>query len=434
MRDWLLFDFPSETKALAEEAAERAGLTVAEWLARAIDEQRQSEAAVEDGPETAADAEAATDDAVALEDDTATAEDIPTEGFAEEQADVQVAGDIASDEPVDVEDDTGAAEDIASDEPAEEEAEVARTDEVTADESVTADEDSAATEVIATGSGAIADETAVEADLAEDVAPTHPLDRFLADPLPDPTRLPLSGLRESSYQHEFGFDDLDEGGPGSASDADRVIARAAPDEDGAFEVVIGSRRWQAAEAAGGDDLPVIVLDLTDQEVIRLILLEVVGRGQMPPIAAAESYRWLLSRGEVAEDDLGGLTGLSAQEIRDRIALLSLPGRVVERLESGELDVDRAIALVDAAYAEPVSRIVIGHDLSLERTRAVEALTNRLPAGSAAETETIARELSTLLDAEVRVAPSIDDTAVTLRVRPAGGGRAITYRLQGAAGD
>jgi len=261
--------------------------------------------------------------------------------------------------------------------------------------------------------------------------------RFLPSPLPAPRDIPVADLRLSRLHVETGLAE------GLAKPAARdtpaggaappVVARPAP-EGGGFEIVTGLIGWRTAQAAGRDSLPVLVLDLSDHEMIRLILLEILTMADIPPLAEAEAFRWLLHGGEVGEDGLMEISGLARGEIRDRIELLSLPLPVLTRIDDGRFDIELAPALADAAWGDAVSRIAIDHELTIERMRAVVATTNSLGDDISPDlAAAAARELGALLGAEVVIAPD-PDGVWSLRITAPGGNAASVYRLRAEETD
>ncbi|MCP4327665.1 MAG: ParB N-terminal domain-containing protein [Alphaproteobacteria bacterium] len=344
MASWTLSEIPPDVSALAEESARRDGVPLGDWLARAIERQRDADGASPAGTVST-----------------------PTE---ELMARIQAAMTATTAEP--------------------------------------------------------------------DDSPPAPVSalvfRFLPAPHPAPRQIAVENLGFGQFQHETGLaQGLEAVTPEAAEMLTPVIARPSPDGDGRFELVTGLARWKHAQASGRDELPVLVMELSDQDVIKLTLIEMLMSNCLAPVAAAESCRWLLRRGGLGEDDLMEIAGLNRQEVRDRIALLALPGPVLERVESGTLDIDRALTMIGAVYAEPVSRMIAAHDLPLERVRAVVDATNRITPGTGAGIDAAAAELGRLFDAEVTVTRHIDETAVTVTVTPVGGG-AVSYRLQSAGAD
>ena len=143
-------------------------------------------------------------------------------------------------------------------------------------------------------------------------------------------------------------------------------------------------------------------------------------------------RWLLHRGGVGEDELMDISGRSRQDLRGRIALLSLPAPILERLDDGTLTVEVAQALADAVDGETVGRIAIAHGLPAEHVRALVTLTNGLAGGAATGDDGAAeRELSALLGAEVAIERG-DGDMPALRVQMRDGDAVKTYPLRAAA--
>jgi len=259
--------------------------------------------------------------------------------------------------------------------------------------------------------------------------------QFLPSPLPPPRDIPLDALRISRLYGESGLvrglAETAAGGAPAAETDTPVVARPAAEGDG-FEIVTGIAGWQAARAAGHESVPVLVLDLSDHEMIRLILIEILTTARIPAIAEAESLRWLLHRGGVGEDELMDISGRSRQDLRGRIALLSLPAPILERLDDGTLTVEVAQALADAVDGETVGRIAIAHGLPAEHVRALVTLTNGLAGGAATGDDGAAeRELSALLGAEVAIERG-DGDMPALRVQMRDGDAVKTYPLRAAA--
>ena len=74
-----------------------------------------------------------------------------------------------------------------------------------------------------------------------------------------------------------------------------LILRPHPAEAGQYEIVAGERRWRAAQAAGVHELPAIVRDLSDSEMLELAIIENVQRADLNPLEEAQGYRQLMDR-------------------------------------------------------------------------------------------------------------------------------------------
>jgi ParB/RepB/Spo0J family partition protein len=209
---------------------------------------------------------------------------------------------------------------------------------------------------------------------------------------------------------------------------DAVIVRPDPEDADAYEIVAGHAAWKAAAKGRDTKLSAVVVDLSDLDVTKLSLLGFLRAGTSSPIAEAEALRWLLRRGGLNEDDLMEAFGTDRSTIRRRLALLSLPDPVIERIDDGVLDIEHASHLLESVFAEPVSRMVIAHRLSAGEVKKVVGLTNGLPDRPPEEIDRIGEQLAAILNAKVVITRTLDGTRFVLRLRPPKR-KTVVYRLQ-----
>lgn len=131
---------------------------------------------------------------------------------------------------------------------------------------------------------------------------------------------------------------------------------------GAYEIVMGERRWRAAQALGRDVIPAIVRDTRDDAMLRDALLENIHRANLNPLEEAAAYAQLLEEFGVTQEQLARSIGRSRPQISNTIRLLKLPAKVQNRVAAGILSAGHARAL-----------------LSLERSEQQEALAERIVA-------------------------------------------------------
>ena len=156
-----------------------------------------------------------------------------------------------------------------------------------------------------------------------------------------------------------------------------LILRAADDDVETYEVVAGLAHWRAAEDIGLATLDAIIAPLDERETVKLILIGTLCDDRISPIEEAESYRWLLRQTTIGEDDLMDISGHSRQHIRDLLALLTLPEKVQELIEDGRLGVQQARALFDARFAEAIADAAARHGLTPEQTKELVRLTDAI---------------------------------------------------------
>ena len=114
---------------------------------------------------------------------------------------------------------------------------------------------------------------------------------------------------------------------------------------GEYELVMGERRWRAAQALGLDVIPAIVRDTRDDAMLRDALLENIHRANLNPLEEAAAYQQLLDEFGATHEELARRIGRSRPQISNTIRLLNLPGPVQKRVAAGVLSAGHARALL-----------------------------------------------------------------------------------------
>lgn len=156
-----------------------------------------------------------------------------------------------------------------------------------------------------------------------------------------------------------------------------LIVRPDPQHDGSFQIVAGERRWRAAQMAQLHEVPVIVRDFDDTEVLEVAIIENIQRADLNPVEEAMGYRQLMDRFNHTQDRLATAMGKSRSHIANLLRLLTLPDEVQGYLRDGQLSAGHARALVGHEDAVSLAREVIRKGLSV---REIEKLTRKKPAG------------------------------------------------------
>lgn len=174
--------------------------------------------------------------------------------------------------------------------------------------------------------------------------------------------------------------------------------------DGGYELVMGERRWRAAQRAGLTTIPSIVRRTEDADLLRDALLENIHRANLNPLEEAAAYQQLLEEFDVTQDELASKIGRSRPVISNTIRLLKLPVPVQRRVAAGVLSAGHAralLALPDAEDQEQLAARIIAEGLSVRGTE--EAVT--LLAGRSTPRR---RQVT-----KKRALPGLEDLAVTL---------------------
>jgi ParB family chromosome partitioning protein len=197
-----------------------------------------------------------------------------------------------------------------------------------------------------------------------------------------------------------------------------IVVRAVKDSaTGArYQIVMGERRWRAAQEAGLATIPAIVRETGDDNLLRDALLENIHRVQLNPLEEAAAYQQLLDEFGVTHDELAARIGRSRPLITNMIRLLKLPIAVQRRVAAGVLSAGHARALLSLeagpeAQEELATRIV-AEGLSVRATEEAVTLANRAGATTPAPPRSKPMQMPGLQDVADRLSNTFD-TRVTV---------------------
>ncbi|AGZ46847.1 ParB/RepB/Spo0J family partition protein [Actinoplanes friuliensis] len=146
--------------------------------------------------------------------------------------------------------------------------------------------------------------------------------------------------------------------------------------DGRYELVMGERRWRAAQAVGKETIPAIVRDTRDDAMLRDALLENIHRANLNPLEEAAAYQQLLEEFGATHEELARRIGRSRPQISNTIRLLNLPAPVQRRVAAGVLSAGHARALLgleDSETQESLALRIVAEGLSVRATEELVSL-------------------------------------------------------------
>ncbi|MDT5189094.1 MAG: ParB family transcriptional regulator, chromosome partitioning protein [Mycobacterium sp.] len=147
-----------------------------------------------------------------------------------------------------------------------------------------------------------------------------------------------------------------------------------------YQLVMGERRWRAAQEAGLATIPSIVRETADDSMLRDALLENIHRAQLNPLEEAAAYQQLLDEFSVTHDELAVRIGRSRPVITNMIRLLKLPIAVQRRVAAGVLSAGHARALLalegGQERQEELAARIVAEGLSVRATEEAVTLANR----------------------------------------------------------
>ena len=159
-----------------------------------------------------------------------------------------------------------------------------------------------------------------------------------------------------------------------------VVRAVTGSQSGArYQIVMGERRWRAAQEAGLATIPAIVRETADYNLLRDALLENIHLVQLNPLEEAAAYQQLLDEFGVTHDELASRIGRSRPLITNMIRLLKLPIPVQRRVAAGVLSAGHARALLSleagAEAQEELAARIVAEGLSVRATEEAVTLAN-----------------------------------------------------------
>ncbi|MEV8516201.1 ParB/RepB/Spo0J family partition protein [Dactylosporangium sp. NPDC051484] len=157
-----------------------------------------------------------------------------------------------------------------------------------------------------------------------------------------------------------------------------IVVRELREADGEkqYELVMGERRWRAAQALGREAIPAIVRETRDDAMLRDALLENIHRANLNPLEEAAAYQQLLDEFGATHEELAKSIGRSRPQISNTIRLLNLPALVQRRVAAGVLSAGHARALLgldDSEEQESLATRIVAEGLSVRATEELVSL-------------------------------------------------------------
>ena len=118
-------------------------------------------------------------------------------------------------------------------------------------------------------------------------------------------------------------------------------------KDDFYEIIAGERRWRAAKLAGIKDVPIIVKNYTDQEIVEISLIENIQRENLNPIEEAMAYKRLLEEFDLKQDEVAERVSKSRTAVTNSMRLLKLSERVQQMIVDDMISTGHARAFVGA---------------------------------------------------------------------------------------
>ena len=147
-----------------------------------------------------------------------------------------------------------------------------------------------------------------------------------------------------------------------------------------YQIVAGERRWRAARAAGLDEVPVIIKDLSDSETMQIALIENLQRENLNPVEEALGYRELSEKYDLTQERIAEITGRSRSAVANSLRILGLPDEVLELIKEGLVSTGHAKVLLsveDKDILKELAKRIPEEEITV---RALEKIVKELGAG------------------------------------------------------
>lgn len=186
-----------------------------------------------------------------------------------------------------------------------------------------------------------------------------------------------------------------------------------------YEIVAGERRCRAAKIAGLEDVPAIIVDFTDQQMMEIALLENIQREDLNAIEEAQAYATMMEKLQLTQAELAKRIGKSRTYITNTLRLLNLPEKIQQYVLSGQLTMGHARPLItlDKEKALQVAQRIIDEKLSV---RDVENIVKGLELQQAKKNKPKVEKnkeyvyVEGLLRKKYRTRVKVDDKTITIK--------------------
>ncbi len=219
--------------------------------------------------------------------------------------------------------------------------------------------------------------------------------------------VPISDLDRNKFQPRMIFDSekISELASSIAENGliQPIVVRPNKTNSSKFEIIAGERRWLAAQQAGLHEVPVVVLDLNDNQSLEVAIVENIQREDLNSIEEAKAYEKLVQEFKYDHEKLSKFVGKSRSHISNTLRLLTLPKEVTKMVEDGKLTAGQVRPLVGRSNAVELANQIYKEKLS---ARSIENLVRRDKDRETNKNDIRAKIDSNILSAQKQIEESI----------------------------
>jgi len=219
--------------------------------------------------------------------------------------------------------------------------------------------------------------------------------------------VPISDLDRNKFQPRMIFDSekISELASSIAENGliQPIVVRPNKKNSSKFEIIAGERRWLAAQQAGLHEVPVVVLDLNDNQSLEVAIVENIQREDLNSIEEAKAYEKLVQEFKYDHEKLSKFVGKSRSHISNTIRLLTLPKEVTKMVEDSKLTAGQVRPLIGRSNAIELANQIYKEKLS---ARSIENLVRRDKDRETKKDSTRAKIDSNILSVQKQIEESI----------------------------
>ena len=157
-----------------------------------------------------------------------------------------------------------------------------------------------------------------------------------------------------------------------------LIVRKLEDQDNKYELIAGERRWQAAQSAGLNEVPAVIIEADNLRSLELAIIENVQRKDLNAIEEAESYNNLIQNFGYDQEQVSKFIGKSRSHITNSLRLLTLPNKLIDMIRLKQISQGHAKILVGLENALLLADKIIKKNLSVRQTENLVRILKRAP--------------------------------------------------------
>ncbi len=154
-----------------------------------------------------------------------------------------------------------------------------------------------------------------------------------------------------------------------------------PLASGSYQLVAGERRWRAARIAGLTEVPVVIKELTDEEVIEIAMIENLQREDLNPLEEALGYRYMMDELKITQEQAAEKVGKSRPAVANALRLLKLPNEVQEMVKNNLISPGHARALLGFDSEDMIiqtAKMIVKEDLSVRDVESLVKKSKKIP--------------------------------------------------------